>query len=144
MKRREEEAKQQAEIDAVKKALKTFQVSSDTEEDSQKKPVHSARQVRLVGGHSRSLFKKFNEMISGSKPQEVKKLGEKIYKAYRATGAENMGDDSATTVGKAFARYSGGSGCYIPIIWDTGCSKSIISEEAVKALGSQINDWIDH
>ena len=51
-----------------------------------------------------------------------------------------MGDDSATTMGKAFARYTGGRGCYIPVIWDTGCSKSIISEEAVKALGSQITE----
>ena len=51
-----------------------------------------------------------------------------------------MGDDSATTMGKAFARYTGGRGCYIPVIWDTGCSKSIISEEAVRALGSQITE----
>ena len=71
MKRREEEAKQ-AETDAVKKALETFQVSSDTEEDSPRKPVHSARQARLVGGHSRSLYKELNEMANGSKPQEVK------------------------------------------------------------------------
>ena len=43
-------------------------------------------------------------------------------------------------MGKAFSRYSGGRACYIPIILDTGCSKSIISEEAVRALGSHINE----
>ena len=64
----------------------------------------------------------------------MKKLGEDILKAY-ACKQESMGDDSATTMGKAFARYTGGRGCYIPINWDTGCSKSIISEEAVRALG---------
>ena len=125
MKRREEEAKQ-AETDAVKKALETFQVSSDTEEDSLRKPAHSARQATLVGGHSRSLYKELNEMANDSKPQEVKKLGEEIFKAYRAAGAKNMGEDSATTMGKAFSRYYGGRGCYIPIIWDTGCSKPIV------------------
>ena len=62
-------------------------------------------------------------MASGSNPQEVRKPREEIFKAYRANGAESLGDDSATTMGKA---YSGGRGCYIPIIWDTGCSKSII------------------
>ena len=72
-------------------------------------------------------------MASGSKPKEV-------IEAYRAAGAESLGDDSATTMGKAFSRYSGGRGCYIPIILDTGCSKSIVSEEAVRALGSQINE----
>ena len=97
------------------------------------------RQARLYVPHSRSLYKELNEMPSGSKPQEVKKLGDEILKMYRATGAESLGDDSTTTIGKAFSRYSGGRGCYIPIIWDTGCSKSIVSEEAVRALGSQIN-----
>ena len=48
-------------------------------------------------------------------------------------------DLSRPMVKKAFSRYCGGRGCYIPIIWDTGCSKSIVSEEAVRALGSQIN-----
>ena len=43
-------------------------------------------------------------------------------------------------MGKAFSRYSKGVGCYIPIIWDTGCSLSIVSEEAVRALGYQINE----
>ena len=40
----------------------------------------------------------------------------------------------------AYARLTGGKGCQIPIIWDTGCSKSIISEEAVRSLGSQITE----
>ena len=71
--------------------MNTFQASSDTEEDSPKKPAHSARQARLMGGHSSSLFYEFNKMASGSKPQEAKQLGEEILKAYRAK--ENMGDD---------------------------------------------------
>ena len=62
VKRREEEAKQQAETDAIKKAFETFQVSSYTEEDLPKNPAHSARQTRLVGGHSRSLFKELNQI----------------------------------------------------------------------------------
>ena len=49
-------------------------------------------------------------------------------------------DNSATTVGSAYARLTGGKGCQIPIIWDTGCSKSIISEEAVRSLGLQITE----
>ena len=73
---KEQEEKQKAEADAAKKAtgIKTFQESSDTEEDSPRKPVHSARQARLMGGHSKSLYKELNEMASGSKPQEMKQL----------------------------------------------------------------------
>ena len=65
-KRKEEEEKQKAE-EAAKKAtgIKTFQELSDTEEDSPKKPAHSARQARLLGGHSRSLYKELNGMASG-------------------------------------------------------------------------------
>ena len=43
-------------------------------------------------------------------------------------------------VGKAYSKYSGGRCCYIPIVWDTGCSKSIISEETVRGLGSHIEE----
>ena len=68
----------------------------------------------------------------------VEKLGEEIYRAYAARATEV--DNSATTVGKAYARLTGGKGCQIPIIRDTGCSKSIISEEAVRSLGSQITE----
>ena len=68
----------------------------------------------------------------------VEKLGEEIFKAYAARATEV--DNLATTVGRAYARLTGGKGCHIPIIWDTGCSKSIISEEAVRALGSQITE----
>ena len=67
-----------------------------------------------------------------TRPQEMKKQVEELLKAYRASSiAENV-DDSATTMGKAFSRYSEGRACYLPIVWDTGCSKIIISEEAVK------------
>ena len=37
-------------------------------------------------------------MASGSKPQEVKKLGDEILMAYRVAGTESLGDDSATTI----------------------------------------------
>ena len=99
-KKAEEEAKQ-PEIEAVKKAIETFNVSSDTEVDSLKKSeLHSARQARLFGAHSWSLYKELNEMASGSTPQEVKKLGDEIFKAYRAAGAESLGDDSAPRWGR--------------------------------------------
>ena len=68
--------------------------------------------------------------------KEAKKLGEEIFKAYRANGTNSLGDESATTMGKAYSRLSGGMGCYIPVIWDSGCSKTIVSEEAVRALGT--------
>ena len=42
-----------------------------------------------------------NEMQS--QPQEMRRLGEDILKAH-ACKQETMGDDSATTMGKAFAR----------------------------------------
>ena len=56
-KKAEEEAKQ-AEIEAVKKAIETINVCSDTEEDSPRKSeIHSAREARLYVAHSRSLYK---------------------------------------------------------------------------------------
>ena len=129
-----EEAAKQAEIEAVKEAsLETFNVSSYMEDDSPKKSeVHSARQARILGAHSRSLFKELNQMAV--------KLGEEIYKTFRANDADSLVDETATTMGKAFSRYSGGRGCYIPIICDSGCSKSIVFEGSVRALGSQIHE----
>ena len=81
-KRKEEEERQKAEADQAAKAasLKTF-TASDSEDDSPKKPVYVARQARLTGGKSRSLYKELNEMASGSRPQDVEKLGEEIFKA---------------------------------------------------------------
>ena len=76
-------------------------------------------------------------MALGARPQEMKKLGEEVLKAYRASGTAENVDDSATTMGKGFSRYSGGRAC---LVWDTGCSKSIISEEAVRGLGSHIEE----
>ena len=63
-----------------------------------------------MGGHSRSLFK---AMAGDSK--EAKKLGEEIFKAYRANGTNSLGDESATTMGKAYSRLSGGMlhSCYM-------------------------------
>ena len=97
-------------------SVKKFTVKSDSEEDSPKRPVYAARQARLTGGKSRSLFKELNSMTDGN----VEKLGDEIFRAYAARAEV---DDSATTVGRAYARLTGGKGCHIPIIWDTGCSK---------------------
>ena len=49
-------------------------------------------------------------------------------------------DDSATTMARAYSKMSGGKACFIPLVWDTGCSKSIISEEAVRGLGIHIEE----
>ena len=69
-----------AEVGRLTEAAKHIQnnVSSDTEEDSPKKSeLHSKRQARRFGAHSRSLYNELNEMTSGSRPQEVRKLGRK-------------------------------------------------------------------
>ena len=41
---------------------------------------------------------------------------------------------------RVYSRYSGGRSCYIPVVWDTSCSKSIISEESVRGLGVHIEE----
>ena len=110
-KRKEEEERLKAEAEKAAKAasVKTF-TASDSEEDSPKRPVYAARQARLTGGKSRSLYKELNAMTDGN----VEKLGEEIFRAYAARATEV--DDSATTVGRAYARLTGGKGCHIPII----------------------------
>ena len=62
---------------AAKKAFETFQA----EEDSPRKTMHSARQARIVGGHSRSLYRVLNDTAKWAKPEDAKKLGEEICKA---------------------------------------------------------------
>ena len=71
---------------------------------------------------------------------EEKKLGDKIWKAYRANSGSNLGDESATTMGTAYSRLAGGKGCHVPVILNFGFSKSIVSEEVVCALGAQIHE----
>ena len=44
----------------------------------------------------------------------VEKLGEEVFRALAARSGEV--DNSATTVGSAYARLTGGKGCQIPII----------------------------
>ena len=57
MKKKAEEEAKQAEIEAVKKAIETFNVSNDREDDSPRKSeIHSVRQARLYSAHSRSLY----------------------------------------------------------------------------------------
>ena len=67
-------------------------------------------------------------------------LGEEVLRACRAAGAAEKVDDSDTTMGRTYSRYSGGRSCYIPAVWDTGCSESIISEVAVRGLGVHIEE----
>ena len=100
----------------MKKAvIETFNANSDTEEDIPKKfDVHTARQDILLGPHPRTLFNELEVMAGNSK--EAKKLGHKIWKAYGANSGDNLGNESATTMGKATSRLSGGKGCYILII----------------------------
>ena len=43
-------------------------------------------------------------------------------------------------MGQGYLKVSLGKGCFIPIIWDSGCSKSIVSEEAVCTLSAQIHE----
>ena len=129
-KEEEERMKVEAEKAAKSATIRTFK-ASDTEEDSPKRPVYSARQARVTG---RGLFTDLNTMNDSS----VERLGEEVFRALAARATEV--DNSATTVGSAYARLTGGKGCEIPIIWDTGCSMSIISEEAVRSLGSQITE----
>ena len=47
-------------------------------------------------------------MAMGARPQAMKKLGEEVLRACRASGTAEKVDDSATTVGIAYSRYSGG------------------------------------
>ena len=80
-------------------------------------------------------------MAMGARPQEMKKLGEEVLRACRASVAAEKVADSATTMGKAYSRYSGGRCCYnIPVVWNTGFSKSIILEDAVRGLGVHIEE----
>ena len=71
---------------------------------------------------------------------EANELGDEIWTAYRANSTNNLGDESATTMGTAYSGLFGGKGCHVPVIWDSGCSKSIVSEEVVRTLGAQMNE----
>ena len=79
-------------------------------------------------------------MVMGTRPQEMKKLGEEVLRPCKASGAVEKVDDSALAMGKAYSRYSGGRCCYVPVVWDTGCSKCIILEEAIRDLGVHIEE----
>ena len=135
-KKAEEELKKKQE-EAVKRASQTYQGSgSSAEEESPKKL--SARQAKVGGLAERSLYKELEEMSNGARPKDKKVFEEEVLRAYRAGNVDTEKvDDSATTMGRAYSKLSGGKFLVIPVVWDTGCSKSIISEQAVKGLGIQ-------
>ena len=46
-----------------------------------------------------------------------------------------MGGDTARVIGSVHTKLTGGKAVDLPIVWDSGCSKDIISEEIVRPLG---------
>ena len=77
----------------------------------------------------------------GIRPKDKTVFEEEVLRACRAGGMDTEKiDDSATSMGRAYSKYSGGKSCFIPVVWDTGCSKSIISEQAVRGLGIHIEE----
>ena len=125
-KKAEEELKKKEE--AVKRAFQTYQGSgSSAEEESPKKL--SARQAKVGGLAGRSLYKELEEMSNGARPKDKKVFEEEVLRAYRAGNVDTEKvDDSATTMGRVYSKLSGGKFMVIPVVWDTECSKSIISE----------------
>ena len=100
-KEEEEKLKAEAEKAAKSAAIRTFS-AIDTEEDSPRRPVYAARQARITG---RGLYRDLNTMDEST----VEKLGEEVFRALAARSGEV--DNSATTVGSAYARLTGGKGC---------------------------------
>ena len=79
----------------------------------------------------------------GGRPKDKKVFEEEVLRACRAGGIDTEKiDDSATTMGRAYSKYSGGKSCFIPVVCDTGCSKSIISEQSVRGLGIHIEELL--
>ena len=74
-----------------------------------------------------------------SKSAEAKQLRDKFFTAYRACTAhvsnhDVLGGDIATVCGSVHNKLTGGGAVDLPIVWDSGCSKDIISEDIVRAL----------
>ena len=60
--------------------------------------------------------------------------------AYRtASNRDVLGGETTTVRGSAHNKLTGGKTADLPIVWDSGYSKDIISEEIVRALGVNIN-----
>ena len=57
-------------------------------------------------------------MVTGARPREKKMLGEEVLRACRAAGDTERLDDSATTMGRAYSKYSGGRSCFIHVVWE--------------------------
>ena len=56
----------------------------------------------------------------GGDSKEAKKLGENIFKAFRASSGNSLCDESATMMGKAYLRLSGGKGCRVVTFLSSG------------------------
>ena len=75
-----------------------------------------------------------------SLPEEVKKLREEILTAYRsASSHDTLGGETTTLRGSAYLKLLEGKACEVPVVWDSGCTKDIVSEGVVRALGAHIN-----
>ena len=70
--------------------------------------------------------------------KEAKKLREEIFKAYRASSGNSLGDESATMMGKAYLRLSGGKG-YI-LIQSKHYIISIL-QKILKVLAAPMCTW---
>ena len=73
-------------------------------------------------------------MSSGS--AEAKQLGEEI--------VNFLGGDTATVRGSVHTKLTGGKAVYLPIVWASRCSKDIISEQIVRALGVNVSELDRH
>ena len=140
LKKKAEEELKKKEAEAVKRAFQTYQGSgSSAEEESPKKL--SARKAKVGGLAGRSLYKELEKMSKGARPKDKKVFEEELLRACRAGNIDTeKADDSVITMGRAYSKYSGGKFMVIPVVWDTGCSKSIISEQAVKGPGIQMEE----
>ena len=119
-KKAKEELKKK-EAEAAKRAFLTYQGSgSSAEEESPKKL--SARQAKVGGLAGRSLYKELEEMSKGARPKDKKVFEEEVLRAYRAGNVDTEKvDDSATTMGRAYSKYSGGKfmviKMYLNLFW---------------------------
>ena len=89
---------------------------TETEEDSPKKDMHPARNIKVQGWKPRSLLDELNEMSE--------QLWNQIFKDYKAKKAQ-VGLMKTTTVhGIIHNRLTGDQGTQVPIVMDSGCLQS--------------------
>ena len=140
LKKKAEEELKKKEAEAVKRAFQTYQGSGSSAEKESPKKL-SSRQAKVGGLAGRSLYKELEEMSKGARPKDKKVFEEELLRACRAGNIDTeKADDSVITMGRAYSKYSGGKFMVIPVVRDTGCFKSIISEQAVKGPGIQMEE----